>query len=1037
MTTVLKHCWVSISIAAAASVCVADTWTVDWGGKADFSNIQEAIDAASDGDEIIVMPGIYVSKQALRLFGKEVWLHSINGPEGTIVESQGGSGFICVDGESPNTHIQGFTIRNCDASPYDWDGDGTIESWERSGGGMGCGSSNPSVSDCRFLNNHASSGGGGMFNYNSNPTLTECIFESNTVGDDASGAGMYNRNNSSPQLTNCSFLTNHASVGGGMYNYNSSSPSLSLCIFSSNSAALFGGGMYNRYFSNPTLLGCDFLENSATSGGGGMYNSSLSDPSLTDCSFIGNHLKGQAAEGGGMGNLTSSPTLINCTFADNDPNGGVGGGVSFRVGCDPTITGCSVTGNVGGDAGGGGMQFYYFCNPTLSDCLISGNSSMAGGAGGGLLFSTFCNATLTNCTIDSNDADRFGGGIACKIECELVITDCTVTNNTTDEGFLADLYVDYNSCLVNVGSNTVGEMILQNGSALTLQPETQLHSLEILEQDNSIATIIEIDDLNTNAAILADSEFVLGGSLSIANSSGSLSGAELDDIIPLIQAGTLIHEFASVMFPTMPAGLGLQLVESSSASGPSTLVSMQVIAVEGAEFEGPLNGTLPGPPVDVQSLDIDNDGKDEIAYLLDGSPGSIVVYSVTGDGNAPVLIQGLQVNVGNNPVDLDVADLNGDGNDDLLVANASGTTLNVLLVDDGRSTEHSFNVLTIAISSNGPSLLTCAAIIDWDGDSDLDAVVGVDVIDESIEDRYEVVLDIATNSPTSGPSFNVPMYQIGSVDVADTPTCVAGAHGTNGVNVIAWGFVGGTSYGHLHRTDPSSTRATLEEMASLEGNKVTSIEVRDLDANGGDGLVDILASSGDAKSGYLLQGEVGRATGFGELIPLNVGDMITDIIAIDADRDGDMDFLIATPESATSLQLLRNDGSSSAGARMATLDGNSFNRQDVNTANPVTKITSGGLTGKDDEDDWTGGGNQNSGPLLNGTLGSMDQVNIIPPDPPACVGDFNEDNVVDISDLLSLIAAWGSCNSCSEDLNTDGVVDVSDLLTVIAAWGDC
>jgi hypothetical protein len=464
---------------------------------------------------------------------------------------------------------------------------------------------------------------------------------------------------------------------------------------------------------------------------------------------------------------------------------------------------------------------------------------------------------------------------------------------------------------------------------------------------------------------------------------------------------------------------------------------MQVIAVEGAEFEAPVGATLTGPPVDVESLDIDNDGIDEIAYLLDGSPGSVVVYSVTGDGNAPVLIQGLQVNVGNNPVDLDVADLNGDGNDDLLVANASGTTLNVLLVDDGSSSEHSFNVLTIALSSNDPSLLTCAAIIDWDGDSDLDAVVGVDVIDESIEDRYEVVLDIATNSPTSGPSFNVPMYQIGSVDVADTPTCVAGAHGTNGVNVIAWGFVGGTSYGHLHRADPASTRATLEEMASLEGNRVTSIEVRDLDANGGDGLVDILASSGDAKSAYLLQGEVGRATGFGELIPLNVGDVITDIIAIDADRDGDMDFLIATPDSATSLQLLRNDGSGSAGARMATLGGNSFNRQDVNTANPVTRITSGGLSPKDDEDDWTGGGNQNSGPLLNGTLGSMVQVNIIPPDPRSCTGDFNDDNVVDISDLLSLIAAWGSCDSCPEDLNTDGVVDVSDLLTVIAAWGDC
>ena len=159
---------------------------------------------------------------------------------------------------------------------------------------------------------------------------------------------------------------------------------------------------------------------------------------------------------------------------------------------------------------------------------------------------------------------------------------------------------------------------------------------------------------------------------------------------------------------------------------------------------------------------------------------------------------------------------------------------------------------------------------------------------------------------------------------------------------------------------------------------------------------------------------------------------------MDADRDGDVDYLIATPGSGTSLSLLRTQGTSDTVRGGGKLSGQEYNRQDVNTINPVTRITSGsGLFGKDDEDDWTGGGNENSGPLLNGTLGSMDQVNIIPPDPPSCAGDFNDDNVVDISDLLSLIAAWGTCESCSEDINTDGVVDVSDLLTVIAAWGDC
>ena len=37
----------------------ADTWTVDDDGKADFNNIQAAVNAASDGDTIVVYPGIY------------------------------------------------------------------------------------------------------------------------------------------------------------------------------------------------------------------------------------------------------------------------------------------------------------------------------------------------------------------------------------------------------------------------------------------------------------------------------------------------------------------------------------------------------------------------------------------------------------------------------------------------------------------------------------------------------------------------------------------------------------------------------------------------------------------------------------------------------------------------------------------------------------------------------------------------------------------------------------------------------------------
>jgi len=48
--------------------------------------------------------------------------------------------------------------------------------------------------------------------------------------------------------------------------------------------------------------------------------------------------------------------------------------------------------------------------------------------------------------------------------------------------------------------------------------------------------------------------------------------------------------------------------------------------------------------------------------------------------------------------------------------------------------------------------------------------------------------------------------------------------------------------------------------------------------------------------------------------------------------------------------------------------------------------------------------------------------------------DINEDGVVDVVDLLSVVGNWGQCTFCPEDINEDGVVDVVDLLAVISAW---
>jgi thermitase len=55
----------------------------------------------------------------------------------------------------------------------------------------------------------------------------------------------------------------------------------------------------------------------------------------------------------------------------------------------------------------------------------------------------------------------------------------------------------------------------------------------------------------------------------------------------------------------------------------------------------------------------------------------------------------------------------------------------------------------------------------------------------------------------------------------------------------------------------------------------------------------------------------------------------------------------------------------------------------------------------------------------------------------AIPGDTNGDGVVDVSDLVTVIVAWGTCSEvepCPADLNDDGQVDVLDLIEVIVNW---
>ncbi len=54
-----------------------------------------------------------------------------------------------------------------------------------------------------------------------------------------------------------------------------------------------------------------------------------------------------------------------------------------------------------------------------------------------------------------------------------------------------------------------------------------------------------------------------------------------------------------------------------------------------------------------------------------------------------------------------------------------------------------------------------------------------------------------------------------------------------------------------------------------------------------------------------------------------------------------------------------------------------------------------------------------------------------------CIGDLNDDGIVNGADLGALLAVWGACAGCPADLNCDDVVNGADLGALLAAWGSC
>ncbi len=293
-----------------------------WGTA--FKTIQQAIDAAYEGETVIVAQGIYVENICFK--GKNIVLRSV-GPSDpavvadTIIDGAGSGSVVTFDGtENETCLLSGFTIRN---------GTGPADSGVKGSSSVGLGDAPRTHATIRnnIITGNSTWWHGGGITWCGGTIENNTIMANSALSGGSGGGGLAWCNGT---------IRNNVIVGNSATGQNSFGGGLAWCdgvvrnnVIAGNTANNVGGGLWGcgGAVHNNTIVG-----NAAATGGG----LSSCNGSIMNCIIWGNTAPSAAQlhdssapgysciqgwTGGGEGNIAEHPGLLDVDGADNNPLG--------------------------------------------------------------------------------------------------------------------------------------------------------------------------------------------------------------------------------------------------------------------------------------------------------------------------------------------------------------------------------------------------------------------------------------------------------------------------------------------------------------------------------------------------------------------------------------------------------------------------------------------------------------------------------------------------------------------------------------------